>query len=396
MLALAATATFAVAHDAHAEDVFAVTSENRLVTFDEETPGDVTNDVAITGLAGGEQVIAIDVRADDRQLYGVTDQDRVYSIDPETGAATTVSSLPGGTLGEPIGADFDPETGDLRFVLDGDRNGSIAIATGAVTDDDTLEYKNNDPNRDETPELSALAFVGPGLFGIDTERDELVFMEDPSNGELETIDRLGVDAEGSVGLDGKGGTGLALASINVGGKSGLYDVDIETGYVAFRGTIGDGTEVRDIARAVRPEELLVDKLQLKFNFKKGGNDQVHLRGKLQDPNDGDYEGLVAVVDIGGIVQTYTLDKKGKGKVGQDTFMLEGKPKDGLVKFDVKYKKGDFADDFADEGMDGTEEAKKEEREVVVTVTIDGVTYEKVQTVIYTAKVGKNGNAKEKK
>ena len=63
---------------------------------------------------------------------------------------------------------------------------------------------------------------------------------------------------------------------------------------------------------------------------------------------------------------------------------------------MKFKKGDFADDFADEGMDGTEDAKKENRDVLVTVVLDGVTYEKTQTVVYTAKVGKNGNAKEKK
>jgi len=221
-------------------------------------------------------------------------------------------------------------------------------------------------------------------------------VSDPGNGTLRTVGRLGVDASAPVGLDGKGGTGLALASINVGGKSGLYEVDLATGHIAFRGTIGDGTTVRDLARANRPLDLQVDKLQLKFNFKKGGKDQVHLRGEIDDPNGGDYAGLVVTVDVGGVQRTFTLDKNGKARNGQDTFMLEGQPKNGLVKYDVKFKKGDFADDFEDEGMDGTEDAKKANRDVVVTVVLDGVTYEKTQTVVYTAKAGKSGNAKEKK
>jgi hypothetical protein len=94
MLAMTAITTLAVAHEALAEDVFAVTTDNRLITF--------------TQLGASEQVIAIDVRPNDRLLYGLTDQDRVYSIDPGTGAATIVSSMTGATAGEPIGIDFDP------------------------------------------------------------------------------------------------------------------------------------------------------------------------------------------------------------------------------------------------------------------------------------------------
>ena len=79
--------------------------------------------------------------------------------------------------------------------------------------------------------------------------------------------------------------------------------------------------------------------------------------------------------------------------GGDTFHLEGQPKDGLIKYDVKFKKGDFADDWADEGL-LEESQKKSPRVIKVTVEIgDDIDCAHMVDVQYTAKPGKWGKTK---
>ena len=75
------------------EPVFvALATGNKLVIFSEDTIGTSTS-VNITGLATGETLLGIDVRPSDRLLYGVTNQNRVYTINTTSGAATRVSNL---------------------------------------------------------------------------------------------------------------------------------------------------------------------------------------------------------------------------------------------------------------------------------------------------------------
>jgi hypothetical protein len=390
--ALAASLAFSLsAGAAHAGIVHGLTDDGRIVTFDDATPGTLDKDEAVTGLFQDETLIALEVHPCDGRLFAISDQDRLYEVDPDTGAATPVVTL-GSALGETaIGAAIHPDSLVLRVVGESDANNSIDIETGAVTPETALQYA--DPDGALDPVVSGLAFFDGGLLAIDTERDELVSLDPAADGTLTRIGRLGVDAAAPVGLDHRSGDAALLASINVGGLSGLYAINPETGHIAFLGTIGDGTTIVDVAAtAAAPEGLSMDKLDLKFDFKKSGKDQAHIRGKLPAP-EGDYAGLVVTVDIGGAMRTFTLDSKGKAKNGNDTFMFEGKPKDGLVKYDTKFKKADLSDDLADEGMDGSEEAKKEDRDVIVVITVGDTAYAGEATVEYTAKVGKTGNAK---
>lgn len=391
-LALAVGLT-SLSGSARAGDVYALTEDDRLVRFDDAIPGTLDGDVVITGLATGETLIALDVHPCDGRVFALSDQDRVVTIDPDTGAASVSSSL-SSALGETVvGASFDPESLEWRVVDESDGNRLIDVDTGAVTAQTDLQYDVLRPDSGRDPFVSAIAFVDGGLVGIDTDIDELVAIDPAAGGTLRRIGRLGIDAAAPVGLDHRSGDGALFASVNVGGVSGLYAIDPATGHIRFLGTIGDGTAVIDVAAAAVPSvALAMDKLDLKLNFKKAGKDMIHVRGKIPVP-DGDLAGLAAAVDVGGATQTFTLEQNGKGTTGGDTFHLEGQPQDGLIRYDVKLKKGTFGDDFADEGMDGTEDAKKAERQVLVVIELDGVTYASEATVIYTAKVGKTGQAK---
>ena len=77
----------------NAESIVALTSGNRLLTFDSATPGTVTKTVAITGLTGGDTLLGIDFRPATGGLFALGSGGRIYSIDANTGAATVASTL---------------------------------------------------------------------------------------------------------------------------------------------------------------------------------------------------------------------------------------------------------------------------------------------------------------
>ena len=94
-LAIAAALLFTLtsrAAPALAEEVIAVTADKALVTFDTATPQLIESTRVITGITGN--VVAIDVRPADGMLYAVTDDSRLYRIDPATGSASRVSFDP--------------------------------------------------------------------------------------------------------------------------------------------------------------------------------------------------------------------------------------------------------------------------------------------------------------
>ena len=67
---------------------------NRLILIETTAP-DGNKGVAetqVTGLQPGESLLAIDVRLSNGKLYGVTDQSRLYTINPITGAAKQVGT----------------------------------------------------------------------------------------------------------------------------------------------------------------------------------------------------------------------------------------------------------------------------------------------------------------
>ncbi len=73
--------------------VFALTTDNHLVSFKPLTPGTFDTDVAVSGLQGTEVIVALDFRPSNGALYAVTDAGRVYTVDTATGAASGAVTL---------------------------------------------------------------------------------------------------------------------------------------------------------------------------------------------------------------------------------------------------------------------------------------------------------------
>jgi len=147
-----------------------------------------------------------------------------------------------------------------------------------------------------------------------------------------------------------------------------------------------------------PQALGLTKTTVKLNFVKTAKDAIHVSGSLPVPAAFVVEGQVAVLYVGGVTRSFTLDKKGKGPKGVDAFAIKIKAKKGVVaaqsaKFTATFAKGTFAASLADEGLDGSVSVKKASRGVVVIVLFDRALFQTTKTLSYTATQGKKGSAK---
>ena len=395
------------------DDMVGLVDANTLVFFNAATAATIDRTLAVTGLAVGDVLVAIDVRPETGVLYGVGRSGRLYAIDSTSGEAF----LAGGPFapalaGTEFGLDVTPVADVARIVSDADQNLRVNLVTGAVIAADTpLAYVIGDANDGQNPSVVAIAYdrnddaaSATTLFGIDAATDDVVRIgslngtpASPNEGWLTTMGELGVDVTLVAGFEIVGDDTAIAALQLVGGASGLYVIDLSTGRATPLGGIGAAAALRGLSQAPTDDPevlpgLVVRKLLLKFNFKKSGKDSIRLQA-LVDSADDELTGSTVVVDVGGFSRTFVVAARGVTRNGDDTLQWK-RERDGRVRIDVQLKKEDLADDFADEGMDGTVAAKKESRDVVVTISIDGTVFRTTVAARYTAKVGKSGIAKK--
>lgn len=253
--------------------VFAVTTGNRLLQFNRETPGAINRSLAITGTAPNENIVAIDFRPRTGQLIALSDASRLYTLNTQTGAAAPIGPAFTPPLsGAAFGFDFNPTVDRIRLVSNADQNLRLNPDTGAVAAVDTaLGYALGDVNVGVNPNVVASAYTGSflgstqtTLYGIDSNLDTLVLQgsingapTSPNTGLLTTVGPLGVNTTDLVGFDIVGHTGEALASLTPQGaaSSSLYSVNLANGSASVIGAIGGGETVRDIAAVTRVETI---------------------------------------------------------------------------------------------------------------------------------------------
>ena len=178
-------------------------------------------------------------------VYGITDADKIYTIDPNSGAVTLISTLDTSFDATTVsGFDFNPVADRLRLVGDNDQDFRINVDTGAVTVDGTLAYADADDNSGTNPRVTAAAYTNAiamptttALYDIDTDLDILVLQNPPNDGTLMTVGDLGVDFDDLAGFDiisSEEGSSTAFAVSD----STLYSIDLVTGAASSLGTIG--------------------------------------------------------------------------------------------------------------------------------------------------------------
>lgn len=169
-----------------------------------DRPSVVGATVTISGLGNGEELIGIDRRATNNgTVYGISDGERVYTINLANGVATAqgTGAFSPVLTGAQFGVDFNPIPNVLRLVSDTEENLRINPDTSALIATDTpLNPAGN---------VTAAAYTNPVtpapastiLFDIDSGSDRLVQQTPPNDGTLVDVGALGVDASDENGLD---------------------------------------------------------------------------------------------------------------------------------------------------------------------------------------------------
>ena len=212
----------------------------------------VTKSMKVTGV---DKLLGIDLRPATGQLIGVTEDFKIVEIDPETGAATVISTMNKPLpvkKGAPVIVDFNPKANKLRF-MSGTTNHRVDIESGAVTVDGSLAFESKDMHSGEAPDIVAAAYInsfgkpkGTKMFDIDATIVALIQQTSPNDGTLKAIGKLGVDAKGSYAFDvATDASGKNTAWLANGGQ--LHTVSLKTGKVtkswALKGVKGS---LRDI------------------------------------------------------------------------------------------------------------------------------------------------------
>lgn len=269
-----------------------------LFSFSLRTPNTISSPVAVTGLAMGDQLLGIDVRPATGELYGFVrngTDGKLYTINPDTGAATLESNLTnaiamGPTLvfdaAKSYSIDFNPAADRLRLVSSGSGDGEnyrINVDTGAtIIESDQLAAPGGDANGGDlqadagapTPaaadfSVTQIAYtrnfsstIRPTpptkMFDIDATNSTLLQQLPPNTGLLRQIGAIGSSLDNFAGFDvvgGDDGTRVIAGRVGTVGPFSLFDVNLGNGAATAAGALIGTGATNEIGGAMGPADL---------------------------------------------------------------------------------------------------------------------------------------------
>lgn len=245
--------------------LYGLTTTNRIVTVSPGSSTFATNDVAVTNLAAGEQLIGIDRRPIGGLIHAVAKAangtGRLLTVDTTTGVSTNVAALVTAPLvaGDPrtpivlsgteFGFDFNPQADALRIVSDTGQNlrvipstrGAIPLLAGDTFTDTPLNVDGNPATGVIAAAYTNNVPMAPStlLFDIDTRRDVLVKQTPPNDGTLMTVGSLRFPLGSVAGFDivTTNGVDAGYAALTIAGRPFTYlaDIDLLTGRARITG-----------------------------------------------------------------------------------------------------------------------------------------------------------------
>ena len=251
--------------------VVGLTEDQRLICFNERSPGEAGNIGFVNGLMSGDKLVGIDFRVQDKKLYGVSMTGGVYVLNTSNATATLVSQLTVPLEGLSFGVDFNPAADRLRIVSDTGQNLRHKLypdnaGPSATTKDDPLDYPPATPVNAVGPNATGVTgsaytnndldpSTATTLYALDTLLDQTALQSPPNDGTLAATGKLGVDANSSVGFDiystVRNGVTVevqALASLQTSaGGSSFYSIKLPTGKATVRGNFSSQNKVIGIA-----------------------------------------------------------------------------------------------------------------------------------------------------
>jgi hypothetical protein len=267
---------FALCGPGYGVTIYAIDSQNRLVTFDSANPSVLTSartiklppSVTYDSNRPAERIVSLAFRAADgpatTRLWGLTNYGNIVPVNIGPADIGTPAIRVANLNGTAFGFGFDPtSTVNMLLVSNLDQNLRVKFNTGEVFAQTPLSYFMGSP---ADPNVVTLAYDN-NLSGvsqrtpymIDSAADALVMLLPPfSDGVIRTVGPLGVNASEMTALTihttGTVGSPVntAFAAIASPGDSvsKLYTIDLSTGAAALVGTIGkyeQGTYITAIA-----------------------------------------------------------------------------------------------------------------------------------------------------
>ncbi|HEX7898012.1 MAG TPA: DUF4394 domain-containing protein [Planctomycetota bacterium] len=208
--------------------------------------GTIYYDVALGGtVAAGESIVAIDYRPANGVLYGLSNQGRLYTVNPATGGCVAVNLTPiMAFTGTRFGMDFNPTVDRLRIVSDADENVRVNADTGALVQVDTplspasdalaIAYTNNFSGATVT-----------SLFLMDAATSSLYRLDNPNTGALTLVGAYGAGTD-QAGFD-ISADNVALVARSGGGFPSVFRIDLFSGVASGLFNIDTNFAVRGLA-----------------------------------------------------------------------------------------------------------------------------------------------------
>lgn len=245
---------------------YALTSTGSILRFGTTKPGTIDHSVAVSGLSSGVSLVQIGYRPEDAQLYGVTSNNELATVDPDSGVATVVSgsafssdSLSGAA------ASFDPVHDQLRLVST-EYNLRVNPDGTEAASATKLAFASGDGNSGKTPQIAAIAYHDPvsgasstTLYALDVTTHELLRVGDADTASVSSVDDGLLHSIGGTGVSFIADAGFSIRSDNSayavlqqsGSGAALYTIDLGSGAATEVGGIGDGSQTI-IALAMPP------------------------------------------------------------------------------------------------------------------------------------------------
>jgi Domain of unknown function (DUF4394) len=207
---------------------YAIDNANALQIFNPNSPTPVSK--PITGLQDGENILGIDFRPINGQLYALGSTSRIYTLNLGNGAATVVGGQLSTLLeGTDFAFDFNPTVDRIRVVSNTGQNlrlnpndGLVAAVDGSIN-----------PG---TPTISAGAYTDnfagtamTSLLVIDHTTDKLYLQNPPNAGTLVERGALGIDITSANGFDIGSSSNKAYLVATVGSVTKIYSVNTANG-----------------------------------------------------------------------------------------------------------------------------------------------------------------------
>lgn len=218
---------------------YAVSTNNELLTFNPANPATPVTKT-ISGLQANEQIVGIDFRPVNGQLYGLGNTSRLYTINITSGAATQVGTVAfevplSGTL---FGFDVDPVSDMIRVVSNTGQNLRINPTSGNIAGIDTPLPANQFVNAAAYTNSFAGA-TSTVLYTINTQTGKL-YKQDPNAGTMTEVGPLGITITEANGFDIGSASNAAYGLFTVGNVTRLYGINLTNGAAVAGGTLPQG------------------------------------------------------------------------------------------------------------------------------------------------------------